>query len=443
VKLYFFDECCNEPAKPWAIKGVLAMDEDSSWYGPAGSLKSTLLVDLGVHLAAGRDWRGFKTKMRAGVVYMALERASLTRRRIAAYKIRDSFQNLPIAVTGDLIDLIDSATVEIVAETVKAAEARFGIPVGLIIIDTYAKAIAAGGADEDKAQHVNVVAANLKRVHEEIGHPLHIALIGHTGHEGTRERGSSAKKGHDDLQVRISGEGKVKTATITKANDQDECTLTSFEGEEIVTGKDEDGDNLTAFVVAQHAVQAAPEAAKRLNDRQVLAMDALKRAIKEHGEKGAVPVDLWRDELFRCGVLDRHAGNPRSAFKKLKDTLARLQRIIDAAMECYRRAMIGEQTFEGRRENLSQANKLSRSYATLLEGLNRHRGKGQQKVTVEHVHVYEGGQAIVGHVEGGGGRAKQEGQSHAITYAPGETLLWSENTEREALPIARDGKPPL
>src|ERR1051325_4349926 len=29
-----------------------------------------------------------------------------------------------------------------------------------------------------------------------------------------------------------------------------------------------------------------------------------------------------------------------------------------AAMECYRRAMIGDQTFEGRRESLTQANKL-------------------------------------------------------------------------------------
>ena len=57
-----------------------------------------------------------------------------------------------------------------------------------------------------------------------------------------------------------------------------------------------------------------------------------------------------------------------------------------AAMECYRRAMLSEQTFEGRKENLTQANKLSRTYAALLEALNRHRGKGiQQKVTVEHV----------------------------------------------------------
>src|SRR3981189_3501034 len=47
------------------------------------------------------------------------------------------------------------------------------------------------------------------------------------------------------------------------------------------------------------------------------------------------------------------------------------------------------------RENLAQANKLSRTYATLLEALNRHRGKGQQKVTVEHVHVHAGGQAEI------------------------------------------------
>jgi hypothetical protein len=71
--------------------------------------------------------------------------------------------------------------------------------------------------------------------------------------------------------------------------------------------------------------------------------------------------------------------------------------------------MIPEQTFEGRRESLSQANKLSRTYTVLLDALNRHRGKGQQKVTVEHVHVHPGGQAVVGTVEtpGGGDRANQ------------------------------------
>lgn len=114
----------------------------------------------------------------------------------------------------------------------------------------------------------------------------------------------------------------------------------------------------------------------------------------------------------------------------------------NAAMECYRRAMIGEQTFEGRRENLSQANKLSRTWATLLEALNRHRGKGQQKVTVEHVHVHSGGQAVVGMVAapgqpGGGDANKFEEQPHAkqIAHAP-EPAMRSPHEERDALPVA-------
>jgi hypothetical protein len=109
----------------------------------------------------------------------------------------------------------------------------------------------------------------------------------------------------------------------------------------------------------------------------------------------------------------------------------------NASMECYRRAMLAEQTFEGRREALNQANKLSRTYAALVEGLNRHRGKGQQKVTVEHVHVHDGGQAIVGNVEAGGKAPKTKEQPHAITHAS-EPALWSPDAEGARLPIARN-----
>ncbi len=47
-------------------------------------------------------------------------------------------------------------------------------------------------------------------------------------------------------------------------------------------------------------------------------------------------------------------------------------------------------------------NKLGRTFATQIEALRRHRHGGQQKVTVEHVTVNGGGQAIVGNVEAGG-----------------------------------------
>lgn len=75
------------------------------------------------------------------------------------------------------------------------------------------------------------------------------------------------------------------------------------------------------------------------------------------------------------------------------------------------------------------------TYASLLEALNRHRGKGQQKVTVEHVHVYAGGQAVVGNVEHPGGPIKTEGQPYAIAHSP-QPEMRCENPQRPALPIA-------
>lgn len=79
--------------------------------------------------------------------------------------------------------------------------------------------------------------------------------------------------------------------------------------------------------------------------------------------------------------------------------VAQLLAAHNAAMESYRRAMLDDQTPAGRTENLNRANKLSRTSALLLEALMRYRGKGQQKVTVEHVHVHAGGQAIVGLID--------------------------------------------
>ncbi len=48
-------------------------------------------------------------------------------------------------------------------------------------------------------------------------------------------------------------------------------------------------------------------------------------------------------------------------------------------------------------------NKLARTFAAQVEALKRYRTGGEQKVTVEHVHVHQGGQAIVGNVAHGPG----------------------------------------
>jgi hypothetical protein len=63
----------------------------------------------------------------------------------------------------------------------------------------------------------------------------------------------------------------------------------------------------------------------------------------------------------------------------------------DAATDYDRLALKSNVTSSLRREHLNQAGKLSRTFAMLLDALNRHRGKSQQKITVEYVHVHSAG----------------------------------------------------
>ena len=93
--------------------------------------------------------------------------------------------------------------------------------------------------------------------------------------------------------------------------------------------------------------------------------------------------------------------------------------------------------------------KLLRTYAQQMDALQRSRGKGQQKVTVEHVHVHAGGQAIVGNVAptgGGGVNQKTEEQPHAkqidcqpSVYAPMPAMPCA-NEKREPVPVTGDAE---
>jgi hypothetical protein len=72
-----------------------------------------------------------------------------------------------------------------------------------------------------------------------------------------------------------------------------------------------------------------------------------------------------------------------------------------AAMECLRRAAQTDQSLAGRDKTLNLAAKLMALYEKQHRAFQKAKGKGQQKVTVEHVNVQAGGQAIVGNVQTG------------------------------------------
>jgi len=114
-----------------------------------------------------------------------------------------------------------------------------------------------------------------------------------------------------------------------------------------------------------------------------------------------------KEEEIRPGVKDMRGFLPAI----VRDIAPRdgIERMLAVQMATTHVAMIRQGGRMANAEHLSQFeaherayNKLARTYAAQVEALRKHRNGGQQTVTVQHVNVSDGGQAIVGNVQHGG-----------------------------------------
>ncbi|MCK1595489.1 AAA family ATPase [Bradyrhizobium sp. 164] len=299
-----FDEMDVEaPAKDWLIKGIFARGETSAWIAPPGAMKSALLAEATVCVAAGLDWHGHRNKDAAGVVYFAIERSDLVKRRLRAHKRLLGLEGTPIAVSSETIDLTHPEAFKKVIDTIRSANAVLSAEIGMIVIDTFAKLIAAGGGDENSAKDQGAVFANLQRVKSVTG--VHVALIGHTGKDESRgARGSNALLGDVDVMVSISGDD-IKMVTITKANDAPEGPLFSFKSEVHDFGLDEDGDPITVNIVSSEEV-SGQVARKPREARLTETQEAMYRLLRDAGAAGLSTED-WNAKARENGLGGRRA----------------------------------------------------------------------------------------------------------------------------------------
>ena len=86
---------------------------------------------------------------------------------------------------------------------------------------------------------------------------------------------------------------------------------------------------------------------------------------------------------------------PKDQFEAM---LAAQMAAVHTATMRFTRQLANVETIEQRDSAERALNKLARTFAMQMEALKRYRTGGEQKVTVHHVSVNEGGQAIVGNV---------------------------------------------
>jgi hypothetical protein len=111
---------------------------------------------------------------------------------------------------------------------------------------------------------------------------------------------------------------------------------------------------------------------------------------------------------------------------QLETMLAAQMVAIHMATMTFARRLARVETIQQQDSAERALNKLARTYAMQMETLKRYRTGGEQKVTVQHVSVSEGGQAIVGNVtQPAGGTAAEK----PVTTTP--TLT---DTRQQAMP---------
>jgi hypothetical protein len=88
-------------------------------------------------------------------------------------------------------------------------------------------------------------------------------------------------------------------------------------------------------------------------------------------------------------------------------------------------------------------NRLTRTFVTQMEALKRYRSRGEQTVTVQHVNVREGGQAIVGNVTQGQRDAPPKGAAApplALTHDKTLPMPIIESKNAAPVPAPRNSK---
>ena len=124
--IYFNDVAPNLDAADF-VEGLLIEAAMSVVYGPSNCGKTFFATDLGLHIAAGWEWRGRAVEA-GGVIYCALEGSHGISNRVAAFKQHHGIiGGLPFAIVPVTVNLLDpNADRDKLVATIRAAACNAG-----------------------------------------------------------------------------------------------------------------------------------------------------------------------------------------------------------------------------------------------------------------------------------------------------------------------------
>lgn len=257
----------------WRIKDVLPSHGLAVMFGPSGSGKSFLVLDMLQSLAFGHDWFGRRVK-RCSVTYIALEGEAGLAGRVDAYRQHHGSTSPNIRYMVEPFRLLEADDINELVQAIKAAGTG-----DVVVLDTLSRA-ASGSDENDSSAMGNIVAAS-KILQELIGGL--VLLIHHTGKDASKGmRGHSLLHAALDCAIEVKRSGDHREWLVAKSKDGEDGASHPFMLEVVPLRSDSDGDAITSCViVANQSAQAIAKKMTTLGRNQTIALKALEEPLSK------------------------------------------------------------------------------------------------------------------------------------------------------------------
>jgi hypothetical protein len=337
IKIESWDTIQDEPVE-WLIEGVIPKGSFTALYGPPGSFKSFIALDIAEAIATGRTWMGKEVKQTGAVLYLAGEGFGGIGARIKACKLHHQTEDgAPIYIVRHQLNLRSSAEdFNALMIAVVTLVEQTGMEFSLAIVDTLARAF--GGGNENSSEDMGAFITAMGKVQEFLNCAL--MVLHHSGKDAAKGlRGHSSLLGAVDTELELLRFDEQMKGVLTISKQKDGADNERFGFEMVEVEIRPAGLGLSDPIVSL-AVQASDSAVNDMTKggkgnagagrNQRLEMSCLETVVKNKGsikfidglQRMAVDLEDWRQELrSRMGIDEAGDGKFKTAWSRAKKRL--------------------------------------------------------------------------------------------------------------------------